>query len=256
MAKTGKRKRTRLRRRRQRRGGEEFNFQKAIEKTGMEFHIPSYRFAGPGTHMAKRLNGRTGYSLYLFTKEYKDVTSENLMSSSSALALSVAAPVRPSYKASLGSKGGTISRSCSNDFNWGPSFCLGWIRTPIFQLLVSPLVLTLPLSSQSLHTLHSWFDPYGSCGGHLDFLGSNGGTRESSNRKIHRWYWFLGQNHLWKPFQHVSGLVLRLHFWHGGLAPFPRVCNLIIQPFWGHGAVIDVIASPSSLGFQVNEILL
>ena len=138
----------------------------------------------------------------------------------------------------------------------GPFFCLGWIRTPIFQLLVSPLVLTLPLSSQSLHTLHSWFDPYSSCGGHLDFLGSNGGTRESSNRKIHRWYWFLGQNHLWKPFQHVSGLVLRLHFWHGGLAPFPRVCNLIIQPFWGHGAVIDVIASPSSLGFQANEILL
>ena len=127
-AKTGKRKRTRLRRRRQRRGGEEFNFQKAIEKTGMEFHIPSYRFAGPGTHMAKRLNGRTGYSLYLFTKEYKDVTSENLMSSSSALALSVAAPVRPSYKASLGSKGGTISRSCSNDFNWGSVF-LSWLNS-------------------------------------------------------------------------------------------------------------------------------
>ena len=84
MAKTGKRKRTRLRRRRQR--GGKFDFQKAIEKTGMEFHIPSCRFAGPGTHMAKRLNDRTGYSLYLFTKEYKDVTSEYLMSSSSALA--------------------------------------------------------------------------------------------------------------------------------------------------------------------------
>jgi len=56
MAKTGKRKHTRPRRRRQR--GGKFNFQKAIGKTGMEFHIPSYRFAGPGTRMAKRLKGR------------------------------------------------------------------------------------------------------------------------------------------------------------------------------------------------------
>ena len=54
MAKTGKRKRTRPRRRRQR--GGKFDFQKAIEKTGMEFHIPgAYNFAGPGTKLAKRL---------------------------------------------------------------------------------------------------------------------------------------------------------------------------------------------------------
>ena len=44
MAKTGKRKRP-LRKRQ--RGGK-LDFQKAIEKTGIEFHIPSYRFAGPG----------------------------------------------------------------------------------------------------------------------------------------------------------------------------------------------------------------
>ena len=53
MAKTGKRKRSRRRRKRQR--GGKFDFQKAVEKTGMEFHIPSYRFAGPGTKLAKRL---------------------------------------------------------------------------------------------------------------------------------------------------------------------------------------------------------
>ena len=31
------------------------DFQKAIGKTGIEFHIPSYHYAGPGTHLAKRL---------------------------------------------------------------------------------------------------------------------------------------------------------------------------------------------------------
>ena len=53
MAKTGKRKRSRPRRRRQR--GGKFDFQKAIEKTGIEFHLPGYNFAGPGTKLAKRL---------------------------------------------------------------------------------------------------------------------------------------------------------------------------------------------------------
>ena len=54
MAKTGKRKRTRPRRRRQR--GGKFDFQKAVEKTGMEFHIPGgYNYACPGTKLAKRL---------------------------------------------------------------------------------------------------------------------------------------------------------------------------------------------------------
>ena len=55
MANTGKRKRSR-RRRKRRRGGK-FDVQKAVEKTGMEFHIPSYQFAGPGTKLAKRLKG-------------------------------------------------------------------------------------------------------------------------------------------------------------------------------------------------------
>ena len=54
MAKTGKRTRTRTRRNRRQRGGK-FDIQKAIEKTGIEFHIPSYRYAGPGTHLQKRL---------------------------------------------------------------------------------------------------------------------------------------------------------------------------------------------------------
>lgn len=36
----------------------------------------------------------------------------------------------------------------------------------------------------------------------------------------------------------------------------PEFVILIIQPFSGHGALIDAIASPSSLGFQANEILL
>ena len=49
MAKTGKRPR-----RRRQRGGK-LDFQKAIEKTGIEFHIPTYRYAGPSTHLAKRL---------------------------------------------------------------------------------------------------------------------------------------------------------------------------------------------------------
>ena len=49
MAKTGKRPR-----RRRKRGGK-LDFQKAIGKTGIEFHIPTYRYAGPGTHLAKRL---------------------------------------------------------------------------------------------------------------------------------------------------------------------------------------------------------
>ena len=54
MAKTGKRKRSKPRRRRQ--PGGKFDFQKAIEKTGMEFHIPGgYNYAGPGTKLAKRL---------------------------------------------------------------------------------------------------------------------------------------------------------------------------------------------------------
>ncbi|CAH3024365.1 unnamed protein product [Porites evermanni] len=53
MGKTGKRKRSRPRRRRQR--GGKFDFQKAVEKIGMDVHIPSYRFAGPGTKLAKRL---------------------------------------------------------------------------------------------------------------------------------------------------------------------------------------------------------
>ena len=53
MGKTGK-KRTKVRRKRRQHGGK-FDLQKAIEKTGIEFHIPSYRYAGPGTHLRKRL---------------------------------------------------------------------------------------------------------------------------------------------------------------------------------------------------------
>ena len=53
MAKTGKRKRTRPCRRRQRGGN------LILKKTGMEFLIPGgYNFAGPGTKLAKRLKRR------------------------------------------------------------------------------------------------------------------------------------------------------------------------------------------------------
>jgi len=51
MAKTGKKKRPRKRRQR----GGAFDFQKLIEKTGREFHLPGYMYAGPGTHLRKRL---------------------------------------------------------------------------------------------------------------------------------------------------------------------------------------------------------
>lgn len=50
MAKTG-RKRTR---RRRQRGGKVY-LQKAFEKMGVEFHIPCYNYAGPGTRLQKRL---------------------------------------------------------------------------------------------------------------------------------------------------------------------------------------------------------
>ena len=44
--------------RKRRQQGGKFDFQKAIEKTGVEFHIPTYRYAGPGTKLAKRLKRR------------------------------------------------------------------------------------------------------------------------------------------------------------------------------------------------------
>jgi len=52
MAKTGKKKSVR---RKQRQHGGKFDLQKAIEKTGIEFHLPSYQYAGPGTRLKKRL---------------------------------------------------------------------------------------------------------------------------------------------------------------------------------------------------------
>ena len=52
MARTGKRNRSRPRGRRQR--GEKLDLQKALSKTGIEFHIPGYPFAGPGTKLEKR----------------------------------------------------------------------------------------------------------------------------------------------------------------------------------------------------------
>ena len=55
MATTGKRTRTKTRRRKRRQRGGKFDFQKAIEKTGMEFHVPTYSYVGRGTHLTKRL---------------------------------------------------------------------------------------------------------------------------------------------------------------------------------------------------------
>ena len=58
MAKTGKKK---VRRKRPQKGrkrsqrGCKLDIQKLIEKTGKEFHWPGMNFAGPGTHLEKRL---------------------------------------------------------------------------------------------------------------------------------------------------------------------------------------------------------
>lgn len=54
MARTTKRRRQRRRRRTRQRGGK-FDLQKALGKTGIEFHWPGYQYMGPGTKLAKRL---------------------------------------------------------------------------------------------------------------------------------------------------------------------------------------------------------
>ena len=54
MAKTGKKRTQRPCRKRWQRGGK-FDLQKAIEKTGIEFHLPGMNFTGPGTKLQKRL---------------------------------------------------------------------------------------------------------------------------------------------------------------------------------------------------------
>ena len=43
------------RRRRARQRGKGFDIQKALSKTGIEFHWPGYQYMGPGTHLEKRL---------------------------------------------------------------------------------------------------------------------------------------------------------------------------------------------------------
>ena len=43
------------RQRRSQRGGKLFDVQKLLNKTGMEFHWPSYQDMGPGTDLKKRL---------------------------------------------------------------------------------------------------------------------------------------------------------------------------------------------------------
>ena len=47
-------KRRRRQQRRKQRGGK-LDLQKAIAKTDIEFHIPGYQYAGPGTKLKKRL---------------------------------------------------------------------------------------------------------------------------------------------------------------------------------------------------------
>ena len=56
MAKTGQRRRlSRTKRNRKTIRGEKVDLQKAMSKTGIEFHLPGYQFAGPGTKLQKRL---------------------------------------------------------------------------------------------------------------------------------------------------------------------------------------------------------
>ena len=45
----------RYRQRRTRQRGGKMDVQKALAKTGMEFHWPGYQYMGPGTHLEKRL---------------------------------------------------------------------------------------------------------------------------------------------------------------------------------------------------------
>jgi len=53
MARTTRKRRRRQKRRKQR--GGKLDIQKALSKTGIEFHIPGYQYAGPGTKLKKRL---------------------------------------------------------------------------------------------------------------------------------------------------------------------------------------------------------
>ena len=56
MAKTGQRRRlSRIKRNRKPVRGGKLDLQKALSKTGIEFHLPGYQFAGPGTKLQKRL---------------------------------------------------------------------------------------------------------------------------------------------------------------------------------------------------------
>ena len=56
MAKTGQRRRlSRIKRNRKTVRGGKLDLQKALSKTGIEFHLPGYQFAGPGTKLEKRL---------------------------------------------------------------------------------------------------------------------------------------------------------------------------------------------------------
>ena len=56
MAKTGQRRRlSRIKRNHKTVRGGKLDLQKALSKTGIEFHLPGYQFAGPGTKLQKRL---------------------------------------------------------------------------------------------------------------------------------------------------------------------------------------------------------
>ena len=54
MARTTRKRKTSSKRRRRQWGGK-LDIQKLLSKTGIEFHIPRYQYAGPGTRLAKHL---------------------------------------------------------------------------------------------------------------------------------------------------------------------------------------------------------
>ena len=54
MARTTRKRKTSSKRRRRQWGGK-LDVQKLLSKTGIEFHIPGYHYAGPGTQLTKRL---------------------------------------------------------------------------------------------------------------------------------------------------------------------------------------------------------
>ena len=77
MVRTGKQRRRSQRKNKSIRGGK-LDIQKALSKTGIEFHLPGYQFAGPGTKLQKRLQlGQKGINRLDFIARTHDIDYSN-----------------------------------------------------------------------------------------------------------------------------------------------------------------------------------